>query len=726
MSAKLVNEEMARDPVDEPMIRPKYGTPLKYDPNFDGPDKHRSCTDIICLLLFLVFVAAWAVLGYYAFTRGDVNRLLLPIDSMGRRCGDDSEVLNKNYLYFFDLTKCISGNSILNGCPTPQVCVAKCPDDYWIAKEYLYKPFDKVDVQNHLVCTDDSVIPTVVDNTSLQNVIDNNICASYYIPSSPLYNRCIPNIVNFNETIRELMDKYNISLDKLSNSTEVIDTLMTVNKISDNVLHDLNATWRYFILSFLIVLFVSLLYIFLLRYVAGILVWLSILALIVLLAGGSYVSYKNYVQLRDTGEPVVQLSNNLKGKLQSVFNKQEFWMILLCIFGVLLALILIMVIFLRKRISIAVTLIREGSKAVSSVVSSLFFPIFPWILQCLVIGWAGVVAVYLMSSEKEIFKVQGLNNNLLCTCTNDYADNHNCTPVEFNQYCSNPQTKGHCLNAGCRFVGQETSNSLTYMHLYNLFGMFWGIWFVSGMSQLILAIVFSTWYWTFRKRDVPFFTLTRAIFITLWYHLGTVAFGSLIIAICSFIRAMIEFAEQKIKKYDNACTRAIFCCLRCFFWCLHKFLCFVNRNAYIMCAVHGKNFCTSAKNAFELLMRNVIRVVVVDKVTDFVFFLGKAFLTAGMVVAAYNVFTRPVRLLDNSGRDVSLIYPWLPIAIVGFITYVVASIFFSVYSMAVDTLFLCFLEDCERNDGSQEKPYFMSKQLMKILGKKNSPRNKNK
>ena len=29
------------------------------------------------------------------------------------------------------------------------------------------------------------------------------------------------------------------------------------------------------------------------------------------------------------------------------------------------------------------------------------------------------------------------------------------------------------------------------------------------------------------------------------------------------------------------------------------------------------------------------------------------------------------------------------------------------------------VEDIERNDGSNEKPYFMSKQLMKILGKKN-------
>jgi choline transporter-like protein 2/4/5 len=31
------------------------------------------------------------------------------------------------------------------------------------------------------------------------------------------------------------------------------------------------------------------------------------------------------------------------------------------------------------------------------------------------------------------------------------------------------------------------------------------------------------------------------------------------------------------------------------------------------------------------------------------------------------------------------------------------------------------VEDLERNDGSAEKPYFMSKGLMKILSKKNKP-----
>ena len=52
-------------------------------------------------------------------------------------------------------------------------------------------------------------------------------------------------------------------------------------------------------------------------------------------------------------------------------------------------------------------------------------------------------------------------------------------------------------------------------------------------------------------------------------------------------------------------------------------------------------------------------------------------------------------------------------------SYLICDGFFNTYSMAISTIFICFLEDLERNDGSAQKPYFMSKSLMKIMGKKN-------
>ena len=58
-------------------------------------------------------------------------------------------------------------------------------------------------------------------------------------------------------------------------------------------------------------------------------------------------------------------------------------------------------------------------------------------------------------------------------------------------------------------------------------------------------------------------------------------------------------------------------------------------------------------------------------------------------------------------------YSFTPIICIVVGTYFITTSFFNVYSMAVDTLFLCFLQDLKQNDGSRQHPYFMSKGIDK-------------
>ena len=51
--------------------------------------------------------------------------------------------------------------------------------------------------------------------------------------------------------------------------------------------------------------------------------------------------------------------------------------------------------------------------------------------------------------------------------------------------------------------------------------------------------------------------------------------------------------------------------------------------------------------------------------------------------------------------------------------FAIAKLFFDVFSMGIDSLLMCALIDLNENNGSQEKPYFMSKDLKKILGVEN-------
>ena len=49
-----------------------------YDPAARGPATHRSCTDLICLALLLVFLVAWLAVAGLAFSRGNPAQLIHP------------------------------------------------------------------------------------------------------------------------------------------------------------------------------------------------------------------------------------------------------------------------------------------------------------------------------------------------------------------------------------------------------------------------------------------------------------------------------------------------------------------------------------------------------------------------------------------------------------------------------------------------------------------------
>jgi hypothetical protein len=50
-----------------------------------------------------------------------------------------------------------------------------------------------------------------------------------------------------------------------------------------------------------------------------------------------------------------------------------------------------------------------------------------------------------------------------------------------------------------------------------------------------------------------------------------------------------------------------------------------------------------------------------------------------------------------------------------FFSLCIANCFISVFEMTIDTIFLCYCEDCDENDGSDTRPYYMSPELKRIM-----------
>uniref|UniRef100_A0A673AC60 Choline transporter-like protein n=1 Tax=Sphaeramia orbicularis TaxID=375764 RepID=A0A673AC60_9TELE len=410
----------------------------------------------------------------------------------------------------------------------------------------------------------------------------------------------------------------------------------------------------------------------------------------------SYDRYKNdAASITDIG-----FTTNFNVYLQV----QETWLAFLIIISVVEAILLLTLIFLRTRILIAISLIQESSKAIGYMMSSLLYPLVTFVLVLVCVAyWGATALLFTLCHPFFIF--------ISSSCS----------------FCPQNFTSSSypgCPSASCIFIKYNDEGlfqrNLFNLQIYNAVAFLWCVNFVIALGQCTLAGAFASYYWAFTKPDdIPMFPVTGSFIRTLRYHVGSLAFGSLILTLVQIVRIILEYIDHKTKDAQNAVARFILCCLKCCFWCLEKFIKFLNRNAYIMIAIYGKNFCVSAKNAFSLLMRNVIRVVVLDKVTDLLLFFGKLLVVGGVGVLSFFFFSGRILLPGSTFHSETLNYYWMPIITVVFGSYLIAHGFFSVYNMCVDTLFLCFLEDLERNDGSLQKPYFMSKNLMKILNKSN-------
>lgn len=92
----------------------------------------RSCTDILCCLIFTAFLVVMVGLSGYALKNGDPKNILTPFDSVGNKCGAINQGIPANvtdyseykYKYFTNLTPSTVGSTtgIFNA-----VCVKECP-----------------------------------------------------------------------------------------------------------------------------------------------------------------------------------------------------------------------------------------------------------------------------------------------------------------------------------------------------------------------------------------------------------------------------------------------------------------------------------------------------------------------------------------------------------------------------------------------------------------------
>lgn len=381
---------------------------------------------------------------------------------------------------------------------------------------------------------------------------------------------------------------------------------------------------------------------------------------------------------------------------------------------------IIAVCFLQKRIRLAVAVNKVAAQFVYNNPSILLVPVvqiligYVWLLV-----WM-VCASFLLSQVPEdytpsnafatyteaagnattpgactdkgpsgiVWKYEGNLSSANDTCTGVYGDTTGIEPLCWR--CSPPRYVFDVKFAGAFFT------------------LLWNNAFLVALGQLIVAGACAQWFFTLAERRGKEPVIRQSLRTAFRYHLGSVAFGAFILALVQFIRYLTKYFRKQAAAQKNKVMVIVLRILECCLWVLEKFIKFLNKNAYIQVALMGTNFCTSAKNAFQLILRNMVRFGVVAILGTVIHYIGWTVITVGTAAVGYVIF-------QAFHPDADILTPMFTYVATG---YMVAHLFMNVFGLGVDTSLQCFIAAEEMGVAQEYVPSELKSLVEQNPGKK--------
>ncbi|CAE7381937.1 slc44a2 [Symbiodinium natans] len=267
--------------------------------------------------------------------------------------------------------------------------------------------------------------------------------------------------------------------------------------------------------------------------------------------------------------------------------------------------------------------------------------------------------------------------------------------------CVNVNGTAHCWKCG------QPRFAFDWRFACSFFVFLWNNALNIAFGQFMIAGSVAAWFFTPNRLKGKRGSVKKSAYFAFRFHFGSLAFGSFIIAVVQFVRYMLLYLEKQAQAQKNRVMALILRVLRCCMWCLENFLKFLNKNAYIQIAIRGTNFCTAAKEAFMLIVANVLRFGAVALLGTVINFIGYIFIIAATVAVGYLQLTA---MHPNAS-------PVVPVAMYVACGYVVARLCMNVFELAVDTMLQCFLVCEQEKDKIGDSDFVPSQMRGWLAGK---------
>jgi hypothetical protein len=263
------------------------------------------------------------------------------------------------------------------------------------------------------------------------------------------------------------------------------------------------------------------------------------------------------------------------------------------------------------------------------------------------------------------------------------------------------------------FVWEDMYTVVLLVIAWTGFGL-WNLQFFRATTWTSMAGAISKWYVEQKKAEPGCCTfglggenLRAMTCMVVTKHLGSMAFGALVIAICQLIRVVLQAFDYYTKdlQKSNFLLKMVVKCSQCVMWCLQKTIEFVSYYGFIFVALEGKGFCEACYITFKFILANPVQTSVNKLVQAMLQILIKWTTCIGCSLVTFY-------WLDAMGSYSEYNAMWAAL-VVFVLSYVIASGVVLVYGCAIDTIYIAAFKDMADNPPNGK---FMSDDLKAGFG----------
>ena len=220
--------------------------------------------------------------------------------------------------------------------------------------------------------------------------------------------------------------------------------------------------------------------------------------------------------------------------------------------------------------------------------------------------------------------------------------------------------------------------------VYLLFSMFWTTQVFKNIVHTSVSGCIGSWYFLSHTPHMPPSPLKGALKRSLTTSLGSIIFGSLLVATVKFIRFMVNQAM----KHSN--QEFIRCICNCLLGMVERLVELFNLFAFTRVAIYGDAYIPAAKKTWAMVKERGIDMLWNDNLTGAVLWMGSL---VGGVIVAIAAFIWTDALIEND--KLAEESRWILVLGALVVGIVLITVLLSPIESAIATVFVCYADEPE-------------------------------